>query len=169
MSFSVTSTVLLNQDATPISKVFPTSKGGASRRAVASLTVLATTVGQTNAFARIPVRARLGDVSARLASMGNGSVKIGFYRPGGSVNTAVAVKDDAITAAMALTAQTGASVFDGPTPANREKSIADWLATEIGTAGATGDVELDIIATVVTVSTGAATAMALEVEYVEPE
>jgi hypothetical protein len=100
-----------------------------------------------------------------MASMGNGSVKIGFYRPDGGIE----VKSDAITAAMALTAQTGGSLFDAPTNANREKSIADWLATEIGTAGATNDVELDIVANVVTVSTGTAVAVGLEADFVAPE
>lgn len=170
MAFSVTSAVVSNQDATPISKIFPTSKGGAARRAVASLTLIATTVGQTMAFARIPVRARLADVLSTFASMGNGAVKVGFYRPGGSVNTAVAVKDDAISTGVALTGATQpTSLFSAPTPANRELSISNWLATEIGTAGATGDVEFDVVATVTTVSTGAAVAMALEIAYVEPE
>lgn len=163
MAHNVTSSVVSDQDATPIAKVVPHKKNGVTRSAFGYLTIVATTAAQTNCFVRVPVRARLRDVSARMASMGNGSVKIGFFRTGGGV----AIKDDAITAAMALTAQTGASVFDGPTNANRALRISDWLATEIGTAGATNDVEVDIVASVVTVSTGTAVAVGLEVSYVD--
>lgn len=165
MAHNVTASVVSDQDATPIAKVLPYKKGGVVRGAFGTLTIVATTAAQTNCFVRVPVRARLRDVSARMTSMGNGSVKIGFFRTGGGI----AIKDDAITAAMALTAQTGASVFDGPTNANRAKTIADWLATEIGTAGATNDVEVDIVASVVTVSTGTAVAVGLEATYVTSE
>jgi hypothetical protein len=165
MAHNVTSAVISDQDATPVAKVSPAEKGGTCRAAYGFLTIIASTAAQTNAFVRVPVRARLKDVSARMATMGNGSVKIGFFRPNGGI----AIDDDAITAAMALTAQAGASVFDAPTPANRAKTIAEWLATAIGTAGATEDVEVDIVASVVTVSTGTAVAVGLEVDYVSPE
>lgn len=165
MAFTLKSTVVSNQDATPIVKIYPTLKGGVRRSYYGNLTITGATVGQTNAFARVPVRSRLSDVRASLASMGNGSVKIGFYRSGDGIE----IKSDAITAAMALTAQARASVFDGPTPTNRGKSIADWLVTELGTAGATNDVEVDVVATVVTVSTGAATDFGLELDLVSPE
>jgi hypothetical protein len=165
MPHNVVSAVVSNQEATPIAKVLPTVDGGKQRSSYGQLTIVATTAAQTNAFVRVPVRARLKDVSARMATMGNGSVKIGFFRPNGGI----AVKDNAITAAMALTAQTGLSVFDGATPSQREQTIADWLATEIGTAGATQDVELDVVASVVTVSTGTAVAVGLEVEYIANE
>lgn len=169
MAYSVTATVLSNQDATPASKVYPTAKGGSVRASFGNLSTIATTVGQTMAFMKIPARARIVSVNPYNVTLGNGSIKLGFYRPGSSINTAVAVKDDAITTALALTAQTGVNAFNGPTPANRAKAISDWLATEIGTAGATQDVEFDIVATVVTVSTGASTDYGLEVTYVLPE
>lgn len=165
MAHSVTSSVVSDQDATPVAKVNPLEKGGAVRSAFGYLTIVATTAAQTNCFVRVPARARIQDVKASMTSMGNGSVKIGFFRPNGGI----AVDDDVITAAMALTAQSRASVFDGPTNANRALSIADWLETAIGTAGATEDVELDVVASVVTVSTGTAVAVGLEVEYVLPE
>jgi hypothetical protein len=162
MAHNVTSSVVSNQNASPITKVQPSVAGGKVRSAFGYLTIVATTAAQTNCFVRVPVTARLKDVRLSMATMGNGSVKIGFFRPNGGI----AVDDDAITAAAALTAQTRASVFDGPSNANREKTIADWLATEIGTAGATYDTHLDIVASVVTVSTGTAVAVGLDAEYV---
>jgi hypothetical protein len=97
------------------------------------------------------------------ADMGNGSFKIGFFR----VNGGVEIKSDAITAALSmLAAKDDLNCMDGPSNANKQLTIADWLATELGTAGATHDVEVDIVATVVTTSTGATTSHALEVEYV---
>lgn len=169
MAYSVVASVLSNQDATPIAKVYPTGKGGSVRSNYGVATIIATTVGQTTGFVRIPARARLISVSTRHATMGNGSFKFGFYRPGSALGTSVAVKDDAISAAVALTAQTGANLFDGGTATTRGQAISDWLATEIGTAGATQDVEFDIVATVVTVSTGTAVSYPLEVQYVLPE
>lgn len=165
MAHSAISAIVSDQDATPAAKVLPHEKGGAVRSAFGYLTIVASTAAQTNAFVRVPVRARIKDVRATMASMGNGSVKIGFFRP----NDGIAVDDDAITTAMALTAQTRLSVFDAPTNAQRAQTIAEWLSTAIGTAGATNDVELDIVASVVTVSTGTAVAVGLEVEYVLPE
>ncbi len=165
MAHNVQSQIVSDQDATPIVKVNTGEKGGVKRSAYGFLTVVATTAAQTNCFVRVPVRARIDRVGAFMSSMGNGSVKIGVFRPNGGIE----IKGDAITAAMALTAQTGANVFDGPTATNRAKTIADWLATEIGTAGATSDVEVDVVASVVTVSTGTAVSVGLEVSYVLPE
>lgn len=168
MPHSMISSVVSDQSATPIAKVNPVKKGGVERAAYGFGTIVATTAAQTNAFVRVPVRARLQDVKVtNLTNMGNGSVKIGFFRP----NDGIAIKDDAISTAVNLgtSRTTPTSVLDAPSVANRAKTIADWLATEIGTAGATNDVEVDIVATVVTVSTGTAVAVALEAEFITPE
>lgn len=168
MAHNVTSSVVSDQDATPIAKIHPRKKGGVSRKAYGTLTVVATTAGQTMCLVRVPVRARLENVNlANLTNMGNGSVKLGFFRTGGGI----AIKDDAIAAAVDLGASrtSPTSVLTAPSVANRALSIADWLATEIGTAGATNDVEVDIVASVVTVSTGTAVAVGLEATYVSPE
>jgi hypothetical protein len=168
MAHNVTSSVVSDQDATPIAKVNVLKKGGSSRKAYGSLTVVATTAAQTMCFVRVPVRARIADVLAtNLTNMGDGSVKIGVFRPNGGI----AISDAVISAAVNLgtSRTTPTSVLTAPSVANRAKSIADWLATEIGTAGATSDVEVDIVASVVTVSTGTAVAVGLEVDYVLPE
>lgn len=168
MAHNVTSAVVSNQDATPIAKVNPLKKGGVSRRAFGYLTIAATTAAQTNCFVRVPVRARVADVlMTNLTNMGNGSVKIGVFRPNGGIE----IKGDAFAALVNLgtSRTTPTSVNTDPSVANRALSIADWLATEIGTAGATNDVEVDIVASVVTVSTGTAVAVGLEVSYVAPE
>lgn len=168
MPHSVISSVVSDQSATPIAKVNPVKKGGVERGAFGNLTIVATTVAQTSCFVRVPVRARLQDVKVtNLTGMGNGSLKIGFFRP----NDGIEIKSDAISAAvnLATARTTPTSVMDAPSVANRAKTIADWLATEIGTAGATNDVEVDIVATVVTVSTGTAVAVGLEVDYVTQE
>lgn len=165
MAHVATSQVITDQDATPVTKTSQLEKGGDVRSAYGFLTLTAATAAQTNAFVRIPVRARVTAIRPYMASMGNGSVKIGLFRP----NDGIAVDDDCFTAALALTAKTGANAMDAVTPANLAKSISDAFSTAIGTAGATGDVELDVVASVVTVSTGAATAVGIEVEYVLPE
>lgn len=168
MAHNVTAAVVSDQDATPIAKVYPLEKGGVSRKAYGYLTALATTVGQTMCFVRIPVRARISDVKAtNLTNMGDGSVKIGVFRPSGGIEISGAVVSAAVNLGTSRTTPT--SVFTAPSVANRALSIASWLATEIGTAGATNDVEVDIVASVVTVSTGTAVAVGLEVEYVLPE
>ncbi len=165
MAHTTQSQVIQDQDDTPIVKTNQLEKGGVKRSAFGYLTLTAATVGQTSAFARIPVRARVAAIKPFMATMGNGSVKIGLHRP----NDGIAVKSDAFSSAMALTAKTGANAMDAIAPADLAKSIEDAFETEIGTAGATGDGELDVVLTVVTASTGAATAVGIEVEYVLPE
>lgn len=165
MAHSAIASVVSNSDATPITKVLPLLKGGQGRSTYGNLTIVATTAGQTNAFVRVPVRARVKSIKmTNLTDMGNGSVKLGVYRP----NDGIEIKSDAFSAAVNLgTARTTPTeVLSAPSAANRAKSIADWLSTEIGTASATNDVEVDIVANVVTVSTGTAVAVGLEVEYV---
>lgn len=168
MAHNVTASVVSNQDATPISKIMPIGKGGVKRSYYGYATIVATTAGQTTCFVRVPARGRLQSVKVtNLTGMGNGSVKIGVYRPSGGIE----VKSDAISAAVDLgTARTTPTeVLAAPSVANRALSITDWLTTEIGTASATNDVELDIVANVVTVSTGTAVAVALEAEVILPE
>ncbi len=165
MPHSAIASVVSNSDATPITKVLPVLKGGQSRSTYGNLTIVATTAAQTNCFVRVPVRARIKSVKmTNLTGMGNGSLKLGVFRP----NDGIAISDAVISAAVNLgTARTAPTeVLDAPSAANRAKTIADWLSTEIGTAGATNDVEVDIVASVVTVSTGTAVAVGLEVEYV---
>lgn len=165
MAHTTIAQVVQDQDATPIVKTNSLEKGGVKRSAYGTLTLTAATAGQTSAFVRIPARARVASINAHMASMGNGSVKIGLFRP----NDGIAIDDDCFTTAMALTAKTGANVMDAVTPANLALSLSSAFSTAVGTAGATNDVEYDIVASVVTVSTGAATAVGIEVEYVLPE
>lgn len=168
MPHSAIASVVSNQDSTPITKVLPAVKGGVQRSSYGTLTIVATTAAQTNAFIRVPVRARIRSVKmSNLTNMGNGSVKLGFFRPSDGIE----IKGDAISTAVNLgtSRTTPTEVLDAPSAANRALSIASWLSTEIGTAGATNDVEVDIVATVVTVSTGTAVAVGLDVEYVTNE
>lgn len=165
MAHTAQASVVTDQNTVPVIKVSAVEKGGRVRSAYGVLTLTAATAAQTNAFVRIPVRARVVSIGLHKASQGNGSVKVGLFRP----NDGIAVDDDCFSTAVALTAHTGANVMDAVTPANLALDIASAFSTAIGTAGATGDVELDIVASVVTVTTGASTAVGMEVRYVLPD
>lgn len=165
MAHTAQASVVTDQDTVPVIKVAAIEKGGVVRSAYGYLTLTAATAGQTNAFVRIPARARVVGIHPHMASMGNGSVKWGLYR----TNDGIEVDSACFSAAMALTAKTGANVMDAVTPANLALDIASAFSTAVGTAGATSDAEFDVVANVVTVSTGAATAVGVEVRYVLPE
>jgi len=165
MAHTNQASVITKQDATPAVKVGPVEQNGSLRSAYGYMTLTPATAAQTNAFVRVPVRASVRGLYPQMASMGNGAVKIGLFRP----NDGIAIDDDCFTALMALTAKTGANVMDAVSPANLALDIASAFSTAISTAGATEDTHVDIVMSVVTVSTGAATAVGLEVRYVSPE
>jgi len=165
MAHTNQATVVTNQDTVPVTKVSQIQKGGAERSAYGVLTLTPATAAQTNAFVRVPARARVTHIGLFNASMGNGSVKIGLFRP----NDGIAIDDDVFATAVALTANAGVNVNTVPVPADRALDLKTAYATAVGTASATGDVEYDIVVSVVTVSTGAATAVGMEVKYVMPE
>lgn len=166
MAHTTQSTVVTDQDAVPANKLSQIKKGAAVRSAYGYLTLSPLTAAQTSAFVRIPARARVVAIELKNVSMGNGSVKIGLFRP----NDGIAIDDDVFATAVALTAhEFGANVSTVPTPANAALDLKTAHSVAVGTASATGDVEYDIVLSVVTVSTGAATAVGMEVKYVMPE
>ena len=166
MTYSVTSSVVSDQKTVPFVKVNPTEKDGKVRVAYGFATIVATTAGQTNAFVRIPARARIVRMTAVNATMGDGALDFDLYRTNETrITTAGAVDAD-----FPLTAHTEAAPFTiGRSEANMAKDLATWFSTEFGTAGATGDVEVDLVGVVITVSTGTAVPVGLQVEYVCPE
>lgn len=166
MAYSVTSSVVSDQKATPIAKVNPVEKGGVIRSAYGFATIVASTAGQTNAFVRIPARARIVEMVMENASMGNGALDLDLYR----TNETRVTTAGSLMADVALTAHTKAAALDTLlSEANLAKDLATLFATEIGTAGATNDVEFDIVGVVITTSTGTAVPVGLEVKYVLPE
>lgn len=167
MAHTSQAAVVTDQDTIPATKVDRLEQGGDTRTSYGFITsVAASTAGQSHAFVRVPVTAKINHVKIFKASQGNGSVKVGFYRP----NDGIEVDSDALTAAYNLGTASGGgtSVVDAVTPANYGLPISTAHATAIGTAGATEDTHLDICVTVVTATTGAATAVGLEVAYTTP-
>lgn len=166
MAYSVTSSVVSDQKATPVAKVNPVEKGGVVRSAYGFATIVATTAGQTNAFVRIPARARIERVTMINATMGDGALDFDLYR----TNETRITLAGAVMADCALTAHTEAAPLNlARSEANAAKDIATWFSTQFGTAGATGDVEVDLVGVVITVSTGTAVPVGVQVEYVSPE
>lgn len=167
MALVSTSQNVLDQSATPVTKLNSLEKGGVVRQALGSLAAASFTggtAGQWYTFVRIPVRARVVDIKMFGATTTSGAVKCGLYRPDG-----IAIDDDVFATLYDMAAEKdGASLLVTPTSAQRVQSIADAYATAISTAGATGDVEVDIALTIVT-ALGAGIAHGMEVSYVLPE
>ena len=142
MTYSVMSSVLSDQQATPVAKVNPIKKGGVKRSAYGYATIVATTVGQTNAMVRIPARARITDLRVENATMGNGALDLDIYRIDGTAVTSAG----SLLADFPLTAHSIEARVDlGLTAANGASDLATLFSTQIGTAGATGDAEFDIV------------------------
>lgn len=169
MSYSKDSTVMSDILTSPAVKVSPTVNGGAKRSVFAHFAaadLLATTAAQTHSIARLPATARVTDFRAENASMGNGAFDFDLYAVDGTQITSAG----SFLADFPLTAHSLESRVDlGLTPANAAKDLATLFATEIGTAGKTGDTEFDLVASVVTVSTGASVVAGFEIEYVTPD
>ena len=168
MALVSTSQIVLDQSATPITKTNALEKGGVIRTAMGSLAAASYTGGTTGqwyTFVRIPSRARVLSLRLTQATTTTGAVKFGLYRPDGA-----AIDDDAFSAVTATTGHIRGEVATATvfTPTLRAQSIRDGFAAAITTAGATGDVEVDIAATVVTVI-GTPTDALVEVDYVLPE
>jgi hypothetical protein len=166
MALVSTSQVVTDQSAVPAVKTNQLEKGGQVRSAVGYLAAASfdgATVGQWFTFVRIPVRARVLDIY-RTGGADTGALKCGIYRPDG-----IAIDDDVFSTVDPLTTLgTRTSIMATPSALVRTQSIATAYVTAIGTAGATGDVEVDIAMAVVTV-TGTPTDCTVEVEYVLPE
>jgi hypothetical protein len=104
------------------------------------------------------------DVKLFGATTTSGAVKCGLYRPNG-----IAIDDDVFTSNFDMAAEKdGTSILVVPTSTERTQTIATAYATAIGTAGATGDVEVDIALAIVT-ALGAGIAHSVAVHYVLPE
>lgn len=165
-TFSSMSAVYSDQQATPAAKVNPLEKGGVVRQSYGFLTVVATTAAQTNGFLRIPARAKIVGFKAENATMGNGALDFDIYRTNGTRITSAG----SFLADFPLTAHSLEAHVDlGLSEANAAKDLKTLFTTEVGTAGATNDVEYDLVGVVITVSTGTAVPIGLLVEYVLPD
>jgi len=168
MAYSVMTSVVSDQQSSPAVKLSGVKKGAPVRTAYGFATIVATTAGQTNAFVRIPSRAKIVGFRAENATMGNGALDFDLYRVD-SANTAVTLAGQ-VLADFPLTAHSlEARVDFALSEANAAKTLAELFSTQIGTAGATGDAEFDLVGVVITVSTGTAVPVGLMVEYVLPE
>lgn len=156
-----------DQSAVPTVKTNTLEKGGVVRQAVgyiAAASFVGGTAGQWYTFVRVPVRARITDIKMIGATTTSGAVKCGLYRPDG-----IAIDDDVFATLYNMAAEKdGASLLVTPTALERISSIATAYATAIGTAGATGDAEVDIALTIVT-ALGGSVDHTMVVEYVLPE
>jgi hypothetical protein len=156
-----------DQSATPVVKVNSQEKGGVVRTAfgyLAAANFTGGTTGQWYTFVRVPVRALIKDVKLFGATTSSGAVKCGLYRPDG-----IAIDDDVFATNFDMAAEKdGTTILVTPTALERTQTIAAAYATQIGTAGATGDAEVDIALAIVTVL-GAGVNHAMMVEYVLPE
>lgn len=166
-TFSSMSAVYSEQQATPIAKVNSIEKGGVVRQAYGFLTVIASTAAQTNGFLRIPARAKVIGFRAENATMGNGALDFDLYRTNGTRITSAGA---GFLADFPLTAHSLEAHVDlGLSEANAAKDLKTLNTTAVGTAGATNDVEYDLVGVVITVSTGTAVPVGIMVEYVLPE
>lgn len=167
MALVSTSQVVTDQSAVPVTKTNALEKGGVVRQAVgylAAASFTGGTAGQWYTFVRIPVRARVTDIKLVGATTTSGAVKCGLYRPDG-----IAIDDDVFATNYDMAAEKdGATILVTPTALQRTQSISEAYATAISTAGATGDVEVDIALTIVT-ALGSGVNHAMVVEYVLPE
>lgn len=156
-----------DQSASPVVKVNVQKKGGPVRVAsgyLAAANFVGGTAGQWYTFVRIPVRAQITDIQLTGATTTTGAVKCGLYRPDG-----IAIDDDVFATNYATSVEKdGASILATPTALERTQSIATAYATAIGTAGATGDAEVDIALTIVT-ALGGSVNHAMHVFYTLPE
>lgn len=167
MALVSNSVQVTDQQATPRVKVNPLEKGGVVRQAVGYLAAAdftGGTVGQWYTFVRLPVRARIVDIKLNGATTTTGAVACGLYRPDG-----IAIDDDVFATNYAMSAEKdGTTILVTPNALQRTQSIAEAYATAISTAGATGDAEVDIALSIVTVL-GAGIAHSMVVDYVLPE
>ena len=169
MSYTAKTTVVSDITASPAVKVSPTVHGGVKRVYFGDIAAAdlpdCKTVGQTVAVCRVPAALRVTDLRVENATMGNGAFDFDLYRTDGTAITSAG----SFLADFPLSAHSFEARVDlGLTPANAKKSLEDLFATEIGTAGATGDKEFDLVAVVVTVTTGAAVTFGFQVEGVTP-
>lgn len=167
MALVSSSQVVTDQSAVPAVKVNAQEKGAPVRVAMgylAAANFTGGTAGQWYTFVRIPVRAQVVDIKMVGATTTSGAVKCGLYRPDG-----IAIDDDVFATLYDMAAEKdGASLLVTPTALERTQTIATAYATAIGTAGATGDAEVDIALTIVT-ALGAGVNHAMIVEYTLPE
>src|SRR4051812_7608251 len=92
MALVSTSQNVLDQSATPVTKVNVQKKGAPIRAAfgyLAAANLVGGTVGQWYTFVRVPVRAQITDIQITGATTTTGAVKCGLYRPDG-----IAIDDD---------------------------------------------------------------------------
>jgi hypothetical protein len=167
MALVSSSQVVTDQSAVPTVKTNAQEKGAPIRSAVgylAAANFTGGTAGQWYTFVRLPVRARIVDVKMFGATTTSGAVKCGLYRPDG-----IAIDDDVFATLYDMAAEKdGASLLVTPTALERTQTISAAYATAISTAGATGDVEVDIALTIVT-ALGAGIAHGMEVFFTLPE
>lgn len=167
MALVSSSQVVTDQSAVPVVKVNAQEKGAPVRVAsgyLAAANFTGGTTGQWYTFVRVPVRAQIVDIKLSGATTTSGAVKCGLYRPDG-----IAIDDDVFATNYDMAAEKdGVSILVTPTALERTQSIATAYATAIGTAGATGDVEVDIALAIVTVL-GAGVNHAMHVFYTLPE
>jgi hypothetical protein len=167
MALVSTSQNVLDQSATPVTKLGVQKKGAPVRVAYGLLSAAnftGGTAGQWYTFVRVPVRAQITDIKLFGATTTSGSVKCGLYRPDG-----IAIDDDVFATAYDMAAEKdGASLLVTPTATERTQNIATAYASAISTAGATADAEVDIALTIVT-ALGSGILHSMRVEYTLPE
>ena len=172
MAYTAKSDVVTAQDtlATTGTKPTPVDQGGRQRVArgfIAAASFVGGTVGQTYAFCRVPARGRLLWVNMINAGVVSGSMSLGFARTAqySASNALVSGVDLAALVNLATARPTRTFVDTAPSTVSRSLALKNAFATEIGTAGATNDVEFDVVGVIVTVAS-AGQDIHVEAEYV---
>jgi hypothetical protein len=171
MAYTASSDQIAKLDASPVTKTTQLDASGYIRSVSAFFTGAvfdALTADQTAAIARIPARARLVGVFMTGVATGNtGSLDVGLYRT--TANGGTAIDRDAFAAAVdENVTRNNLNLWVHTATADTGKNLKDLHATAVGTAGATNDVEYDIVASIVTVM-GTPQAVSFRVDYVLPE
>lgn len=127
--------------------------------------VAATTAGWTYAYTRLPKTASVRDIKIFGAATADGAFDVGLYR----VDESTAIDQNCFGTAIAGTTLTivgGVQGYDVPTVATRDLPLFELFSTAVSTAGATDDAYYDLVLTVETGMTSAATDIGVEVTYV---
>ena len=168
MSHTGKSAQVTNIEAVPVTKLNSIYDGAPVRRSIGylvSTSFVGGTAAQTYAVARVPKRAVVTSIKVTNATTTTGSIKLGLFRP----NDGIAIDDDVFATNFVLgAANNRAEAFSTALASVKWEDLATQFSTAIGTAGATGDANYDIVASIVTVI-GTAKDTLFEVEYVLPE
>jgi hypothetical protein len=174
MSYTASSDIITNLDATPPVKERTQELSGVVRTAYAEFTGAvfdALTAGQTAALARVPMNARLKSIKLYHGTdPSTGAFDIGLYRATSHDSGNTVIDADGLADAVDMSGEAASNGLEliqiaKVSEANRANTLGEIFALALVTAGATQDAVVDIVVTIETIM-GTAAAMGFEIEYV---